>query len=72
MDSDAGVNYGTFSEPKTFEALTLYSGFMLYETTLPSYGKRNENTVKLPILHDRTIVFIDKVNIQIFFLRLWL
>lgn len=61
FQSDTAISYGTFKYPQTFESLQLYSGFMLYETTLPpdfqGYGHLRANAV-----HDRAIVYVDKVG----------
>ncbi|XP_067634492.1 beta-galactosidase isoform X2 [Eurosta solidaginis] len=52
----AGVVLST--KPKTFEALDQYSGFVLYETTLPSF-KNDPTILRASGVHDRAYIYID-------------
>lgn len=51
-----GVVFDT--KPKTFEALNQYSGFVLYETMLPTF-KRDPTILRASGVHDRAYVLID-------------
>ncbi|XP_036229202.2 beta-galactosidase [Bactrocera oleae] len=51
-----GVVFDT--KPKTFEALNQYSGFVLYETMLPTF-KRDPTILRASGIHDRAYVLID-------------
>lgn len=44
----------------SFEALDQYSGFVLYETELPARFERDPSVLRVPQLHDRAIVLIDR------------
>ncbi|XP_012156568.1 beta-galactosidase [Ceratitis capitata] len=46
------------AKPKTFEALDQYSGFVLYETLLPTF-KRDPSMLSASGVHDRAYVHID-------------
>jgi len=46
-------------QPLTFEALYQYSGFVLYETTLP-HVQRDPALLKVEKLRDRALVYIDR------------
>lgn len=61
FDSDVGIAYGDSVYPKTFEALQQYTGFMLYETTLPA-NSGGKGLLVASGLHDRAIIYIDKVR----------
>lgn len=61
FDSDIGITYPDSVYPVTFESLQQYIGFMLYETTLPA-GLEGRGLLIASGLHDRAIVYIDKVN----------
>lgn len=59
--SSSEIKYGTFQHPKTFESLQLYSGLMLYQTTLPS-DYTGRGYLVADKLHDRTIVYVNNVT----------
>lgn len=48
-------------QPVTFESLDQYSGFVLYETLLPTL-KLDPSVLSVPKISDRAIVLIDDVN----------
>uniref|UniRef100_A0A1B6MNC2 Uncharacterized protein n=2 Tax=Graphocephala atropunctata TaxID=36148 RepID=A0A1B6MNC2_9HEMI len=62
FDSDTATRYPDFQYPQTFEALQQYSGYMLYETRLPP-GLSGIGYLVANNVHDRTIVFLDKVPV---------
>lgn len=47
---------------KTFEQLNQYSGFILYETTLPSGSMLNKSTLSISDLRDRAYVYVNHVR----------
>lgn len=47
--------------PLSFEQLDQYSGFVLYETTLPKL-KYDPSVLSVSKLHDRAIVLVDDVR----------
>ncbi|XP_050069139.1 beta-galactosidase-like [Anopheles maculipalpis] len=47
------------AQPVSFEALNQHSGFLLYETTLPTGLNRDPFTLKVEHLHDRAYVHVD-------------
>lgn len=49
--------------PLSFEQLDQYSGFVLYETTLPTL-KYDPSILSVSKLHDRAIVLVDDVRIS--------
>lgn len=61
-DSDqAAKAYTNFKYPVTFEALQQYSGFMLYETTLPNTISEKGLLIANNV-HDRALVYINRVS----------
>lgn len=52
----------TSEKPLTFEELGQFSGFVLYETELPTL-KLDPSILTIPTLHDRAIVTIDNVSL---------
>ncbi|XP_054270953.1 beta-galactosidase-like isoform X2 [Macrosteles quadrilineatus] len=58
FNSAAGIPFGYFDKPQTLESLELYSGFMLYEASLPPTKLR---LLQIGRIHDRTYVYVDKV-----------
>lgn len=54
-------------KPLTFETLNQYSGFVLYETTLPKL-RIDPSVLKIPTLRDRAIVLIDNVSLFLVYL----
>lgn len=52
-------------QPTSFEALNQYSGFVLYETTLPTFSS-DPGMLRVNKLHDRAYVYVDRVS-RIFF-----
>lgn len=61
-DSDQVAKaYTNFKYPVTFEALQQYSGFMLYETTLPNTISEKGLLIANNV-HDRALVYINRVS----------
>lgn len=54
----------TSVKPLTFEELNQFSGFVLYETELPTF-KLDPSILTIPKLHDRAIVTIDNVMVTV-------
>lgn len=50
-------------KPLTFEEINQFSGFVLYETELPTF-KMDPSVLTIPTLHDRAVVTIDNVNLH--------
>lgn len=61
FNSNTGTSYGNFTFPQTFEALELYSGFMLYETVFP-YDVPQYGLLMATGIHDRAIIYVNKVS----------
>lgn len=53
-----------FEQPRTFESLEQYAGFLLYETQIPLYFQGKGKLV-VEGLHDRAIVFLNKVTVNL-------
>ncbi|XP_037946406.1 beta-galactosidase-like [Teleopsis dalmanni] len=53
-----GTGVVVSNKPKTFEALSQYSGLVLYETDLPRF-KRDPSILRAPGVRDRAYVYID-------------
>lgn len=60
FDSDTGIRYGVTPYPQTFESHKLYSGLMLYETTLPA-GYSGRGYLVADDMHDRAYVYVNQV-----------
>lgn len=52
----------TANKPQTFEQLDQFSGFVLYETQLPSEFERDPAILTVNGLRDRAIVMVDDVS----------
>lgn len=61
FDSDSGIPYGTTPYPQTFESHHLYSGLMLYQTTLPA-GYLGRGYLVADDVHDRAYVYVNQVR----------
>ena len=57
----------TSQKPLKFEELNQFSGFVLYETMLPD-RMLDPSVLRIPILHDRAIVYVDNVRINLYFI----
>lgn len=49
-------------KPVSFEAFDQYSGFLLFETTLPRV-KRDPSLLNIDKLRDRATIYVDRVKI---------
>lgn len=61
FEFDTGISYGTTPYPQTFESQQLYSGLMLYQTTLPE-GYLGRGYLVADDVHDQAYVYVNQVH----------